>query len=177
MNDYKTQLSEDTTALIATNIADRTERMAAVQALIDRYIEINGEVPDRAQLERLTDYVLREELMDPNRMKVSEQEYPFLSTRQLERRQDREYSISLAESYDTDGVNRAKPERRHRTAKELRYIDKTAQTKNRARKVQYKRDTSPGVVDRYNLRETSGELTEPFVLSRGLGERWAVEIR
>lgn len=175
-NDYKTQFNEDTTALIDANIEDRTERMAAVQALIDRYVETNGEIPDRAQLERLSDYILREELTNPNRMKVRDEEYPFLSARQLERRQDYEYSIDLAESYDTDGTNCAKPERRHRTAKEQRFIDKVAQAKNRRRNAQYKRDTSTVTTAEYNLHETGGELTEPFVQCRGLGERWAAGV-
>ena len=173
MTDYKTQFIEKVDEIIAANIEDRTERMSAVRVLVAGYIDENGTPPDPTQLERLTDYILREELSNPNRMKMREMEYPFLSARQMERRQDKEYSLSLAESYDTDGVNRAKPERRHRTAKEIRFIDKAAQAKNRARKAQYKRDTSPGLIDKYNLRDTDGELTEPFVQCRGTGRRWA----
>jgi hypothetical protein len=173
LNDYKTQFSEDTAALIATNIADRTERMAAVHALIDRYIEANGEVPDRAQLERLTDYILREELTDRNRMKSREEEYPFLSERQMDRRYESEYAEALAEDYDSNGRNCAKPERRHRIAKEQRFIDRKSQQENRARNRQYKRDTSPGEVITYNLRENDGKLTDSFVQCCGIIGRLA----
>lgn len=171
MNDYKAEFTSQVDALIAANIEDRTERMAAVQALTDRYIEAHGEAPDAAQIERLTDYILREELTCTDRMKARNEEYPFLSERQLERRQEHEYSEGLAESYDTDGVNRAKPERRHRTAKEHRFVDKVAQAKNRKRNAQYKRDTSPGPVVTYNLRDTGGVLADEFVECRGIAYR------
>lgn len=170
MNDYKTQFNEEATYLIACEIEDRGERMAAVQALIDRYINEHGAPPDPAQLERLTDYILREELTDPNRMKVRDSEYPFLSERQLDRRYESEYAEELADDYDSNGRNCAKPERRRRIAKEQRFIDRESKQKNRARNAQYKRDTSPGAIKTYNLRENGGELTESFVQCRGIAK-------
>ncbi|MEC0370029.1 hypothetical protein [Paenibacillus chibensis] len=169
MNDYKAEFITQVDELIAANIEDRTERMAAVKALTDRYIDAHGTTPDAAQLERLTDYILREELTDSRPDKMTLEEYPIMSERQEERRRDNEYSLDLAESYDLDGVNRAKPERRHRTAREHRFVDKLAQTKNRRRKAQYKRDTSPGPVESYNLRDTGGALADEFVNSLEIG--------
>ena len=171
MNDYKTQFNEEVTSIIAANIADRTERMSAVQALIDRYVSAQGKTPDAAQLERLTDYILREELTDRTRTKTRDEEYPFLSERQMDRRYESEYAEHLADSYDTGGRNCAKPERRHRTAKEQRFIDRASQQKNRVRKAQYKRDTSPGAVETYNLRDTGGILADEFVSSREINYR------
>jgi len=171
LNDYKAEFITQVDELIAAHIEDRTERMSAVKALTDRYIETYGTPPDAVQLERLTDYILREELTDPDRMKTRKEEYPFLSERQLERRQEHEYSEGLAETYDTDGINRAKPERRHRTAKEHRFVDKVAQAKNRKRNAQYKRNTSPGPVISYNMRDTGGALADEFVQCCGISRR------
>lgn len=162
--DYKAEFHDAVTDLIAEDIADRGERMAAVHALTEAYIDSVGVAPDSAELERLTDYILREELTDKRRNKVQDEEYPFLSESQLGRRRDHEYSLSLAETYDLAGVNRAKPERRHRTAREERFIDRAARRKNRARMAQYRRDTSPGpVVEGASM---------PFTQCVGIGAKW-----
>lgn len=198
MTDYKTQFNEDTTALIATNIADRTERMAAVQALIDRYVEAKGSVPDRAQLERLTDYVLREELTDPDPYKSEHNEYPILSEIQLARRREgRRGSANTNVRGETpikfdgddentsdkhsgtgvylasDGRDYRKPIRRTRSKSELIYVDEHAKIRNKQRAEQYKRDTAAGPIERYNLRDTGGVLADEFVQCRGTGTAWA----
>lgn len=162
--DYKAEFHDAVTDLIAENIADRGERMAAVHALTEAYIDSVGVAPDSAELERLTNYILREELTDKRRNKMQTEEYPFMSETQLNRRRDHEYSLSLAESYDLTGVNRAKPERRRRTAREERFIDRAARRKNRARNAQYRRDTSPGpVVD---------GASASFTQCAGIGAKW-----
>lgn len=175
-HDYKAEFSVNVTELIERSITDRTERMAAVQELIDAYIDSVGKRPDGAELERLTDYILREELTDPHPDKVTRNEYPFMSDWQLDLRRDREYSLDLAENHGIDGKDYRQPTRRRRTAKEERFIDKVAQLKNKRRNAQYKQDTSPGKLETYNLRDNGGELTEPFVTCRGTGERWANEL-
>lgn len=171
MTDYKAQFNEDTTALIATNIADRTERMAAVQALIDRYINEHGATPDPAQLERLTDYILREELTDRHPDKITRNEYPFMSTWQLDVRHDRETSFKMAEEIGTDGRDYRVPKRRKRSTYESIFVDQAAKIRNKERAEQYKRDTAASPVTSYNLRENGGELTEPFVQCRGISYR------
>jgi len=196
-NDYKTQFNEDTTALIATNIADRTERMATVQALIDRYINDHGAPPDPAQLERLTDYILREELTDPNLHKVLHNEYPILSETQLERRRfgargseesnmRGEVSLSTGDDIDdsasrqhsgvgsqlaTDGKTYRYPIRRTRSKQEQIFIDENTKIRNKRRAKQYKRDTAPGEIQRYNLFENGGEVLPSFVSCIGIVER------
>lgn len=72
--------------LIKRKIADRSERMAAVDALIDIYVESNGAAPDGEITEELTDYVLREEITDKSTHKMAREEYPILSDKQERRR-------------------------------------------------------------------------------------------
>jgi hypothetical protein len=154
--------------MIAEDITDRSERMKAIQALIDAYIDSVGETPDDAQLERLTDYILREELTDGNEYKITHGEYPFMSERQFERRHEREYSLKLAEDIGADGMSYSAPVRRHRTAKETRFIDKYAKSRNKERAAQYRKDTAAGEVVAYNLRDTGGVLADEFVQCRGI---------
>lgn len=171
--DFKTQFYEDVTAIISADISDRTERMAAVQTLTDRYMTAHGKAPDEAQLERLANYILREELTDTRPDKVTLEEYPIMSERQLERRRAQEVPLKVAEEYGADGRNYRVPKRRKRSTREMIFVDRHAKIRNKERAAAYRRDTAPGPVVPYNLRETGGELTEPFVMCRGLGERWA----
>jgi len=176
------------------DVLNRDERMVLIEHVSDDYILAHAEVNQRrinkweekggkgerptsltlntALLDRLADAVLDEELTNKNRSKAYLPEYPFLSERQFDGRRDREYSLSLAENYDTDGVNRGKPERRRRIAREERFIEKVSQAKNRKRNAQYKRDTSSGAVTSYNLFDNGGELTEPFVAAAGIVDRY-----
>ncbi|MCY9760405.1 hypothetical protein M5X06_12830 [Paenibacillus alvei] len=172
-SDYKTSFERAATCLIDAKIEDRDERMTAVQALIDEYVASIGERPDGAIIEQLTDYILFEELEGDMRTDKINDEYPILSERQMARRFERECGLEIAENLDTEGRNRATPIRRRRTTKESRFVDKLAQMKNRKRSAQYKRDTSPGSVISYNLRDTGGAFADDFVDCRGLGERWA----
>lgn len=160
------------TEFIEDHIEDRTERIAAIDRLIAEYTETHGENPPTTALDVLADYVLYEEIHDPHPDKMSRNEYPIMSARQEETRRDREYSLSLADNYDLDGVNRAKPEKRHRTAKEVRFVDKLSRNKNRKRNAQYKKDTTPGELVTYNVRENGGELTEPFVSAVSQSSKW-----
>lgn len=173
MTDYKTKFNEDVTVLIASNIEDRTERMAAIQALIDRYVEASGERPDAAQLERLTDYILREELTDRHPDKVTRDEYPFFSAWQLELRHDREVSLWVAECLGADGIDHKPKKKRMRSKYENAWMDRGIRIKNAKRKAQYKLDTATRTTAEYNLRENGGELTESFVQCSGLGERFS----
>ena len=196
MNDYKTQFNEEVTALISANITDRAERMAAVQALIDRYVAENGVTPDGPQIIRLTDYILREELTDPDPYKSEHNEYPILSEIQLSRRREgRRGSANTNVRGETpirsdgddettsdkhspagvylasDGKDYRRPIRRTRSKNELIYVDEHAKIRNRVRAEQYKRDTAPGTVVTYNLRDTGGVLADEFVSCRDINFR------
>lgn len=172
MNDYKTELHDAVTDLIAEGIADRSERMAAVHALTEAYFDSVGEQPDAAEIERLTDYILREELTDRHPDKVTREEYPFFSAWQLELRRDKETGMGAAEHAGADGVDYRPATKRKRTPYENWSVDKHAKIRNRARAACYKRDTVAGPVVAYSLRETGGELTEPFTQRIGIGARW-----
>jgi hypothetical protein len=167
---YRERFNSRVGSFIAQHIDDRSERIKAIQHLIDDYVEAHGERPPIESLNRLSDYILYEELKDGAKNKVSAIEYPFLSERQFVRRESHEYSLSLAESYDVDGVNRGKFGRRRRTTKEDYFVDKASRMKNRKRKAAYRRDTSPGRVVTYNLREE--RLTSVFTSAANQGDRW-----
>ncbi|UMR33968.1 hypothetical protein MJ749_14815 [Paenibacillus polymyxa] len=176
MNNYKEDFADKVTETIELNIEDRTKRMVAVGELIDTYVEAHGVSPDEAQLDRLSDYILREELTNTDRMKTRKEEYPFLSERQFERRRENEVPLEVAEEYAVDGRNYRLPKRRKRSTKELIYVDENARIRNELRAKRYKRDTSPGALMTYNLNESGGEFTESFVSCRGLGKRWLNEM-
>lgn len=144
--DYKTAFTVAVNDLIKEKIADRYERMARIDELINEYVSGTGETPNQKQLERLTDYILMEELTDTDRMKSRNTEYPFFSERQLERREGGEVSDKMAEEVGTDGRNYKLPTRRKRAPHENNFMDATAKIRNKERKEQYRKDTAPGKV-------------------------------
>lgn len=104
MTDDKFRLEAN--RLIRKGIADRAERMAAVSALIDIYVDENGTAPDSSVTDRLTGYVLSEELTDSHMDKVTREDYPILSGGQSKLRAQREKSLSyVAESVPSDNVD------------------------------------------------------------------------
>jgi actin-related protein len=133
--DYKTKFNDAVTELVAKKIADRGERMAAVDALINEYVRDTGEVPVGAQLERLTNTILMEELTDPSLYKVQNTEYPFLSERQFERRYDNEKNLEVADA------KFRKPTRRPLAIWEQIKMDEQAKIRNKERREQYRKDT------------------------------------
>lgn len=162
--DYKAEFHDAVTDLIAENIADRGERMAAVHALTEAYIDSVGVAPDPAELERLTDYILREELTNKRKNKTQDEEYPFLSERQLDRRRDHEVSLWVAEAVGADGVDHRPKKRRMRSKYEHAWMDRGIRTKNAARKAKYRRYTMPGpVVD---------GASASFTQCVGIADRW-----
>ncbi|MCD9024337.1 hypothetical protein [Cohnella silvisoli] len=165
---------------------DRTKRMVLIERIADDYVrahaDVNqaaidtwvergckGERPaslplDGALLDRLTDAVLNEEITDPNPYKVSHEDYPFFSDRQLDLRRDRETSLKAAEETGTDGRDYRIPKRRKRTGYENRFVDANAKIRNTERAARYKRDIAPGRIVTH--------MTEPFVTCVGLGDKW-----
>ncbi|MGF9711641.1 hypothetical protein [Paenibacillus naphthalenovorans] len=171
------------------------------QRALDRWNEggAKGERPspvsvDTALLGRLADAVLNEELTDTDAHKVAHSEYPFLSETQMARRQEGRRGSdrtnmsgeSAFETYDgaakhhsgmsaqlaTDGRSYRMPIRRTRGKYELAYIDQNAKGRNKERREQYVKDTAPGPLVTYNLRDTGGELADEFVQCRGTGDTW-----
>lgn len=166
MNDYKTEFHEAVTELVARDIADRNERMADIRTITDSYVKLTGEQPDASEIERLTDYILREELTDRNPHKVAHAEYPFMSDWQLGLRRDREVSPWLAEYVGADGINHRQSKRRMRSKHENAWMDRGIRTRNAERKAQYAKDTATVTTAEYNLRDTGGEFAPEFVACR-----------
>lgn len=160
------------TDLIRQNIADRTERMAAVHALTDAYLDSCSDTAPAAQLERLSNYILREELTDMDLYKVQHNEYPFLSEHQFNVRRNSEVGMKVAEEHGTDGRNYAQPKRRTRTRHENNFVDMRAKSRNKERAAQYRKDTAAGAVKTYNLYETGGELAPEFTGCKAAAQAW-----
>ncbi|SMO91941.1 hypothetical protein [Melghirimyces algeriensis] len=150
--DYKAQFETIVNEIINECIEDRTDRMRAIQALADEYVLSIGERPDPIQLERLTNYILREEITSQLSNKTST-EYPFLSERQLMTRRNGERSIKCAEEYGSDGRNYKTPKRRKWNTYESIVIDRNAKIRNKERRKKYRKATKPGLVETYNLHE------------------------
>ena len=175
------------------DVADRTERMALIERILDDYVKAHADVNQRAidkweekggkgerpvsltlntaLIDKLTDALLDEEITDPNPHKVLHAEYPFFSQRQLDLRRDRETSLKAAEETGTDGRDYRLPKRRRRTNYENWRVDTGAKICNGARAAQYERDISPGKIVTYNLRENGGVLPESFVMAAEQAER------
>lgn len=162
MLDYKAEFAAAVSDLIAQNMADRSERIAAVHALTEAYVDSIGQRPDPVQLERLADYILREELTDGHRNKTSATEHPFLSETQLARRTDgvhqRKYEsntgevrLSGAKYTATDGRAYNVPRRRERTKNENMLLDETVKSRNKLRREAYESFVKPSPVVTYTL--------------------------
>lgn len=163
MSDYKAKFNEYITAFIKAvedgAYDDRSERVTAVELLIDRYVAAYGKTPDSNELERLADVILREELISRLKNKSAIEEYPFISERQLLRRHNNETSLKQAEEYDTKGTNRAKPSRRKRSKYENITVEKYAKARNKESRRKYRRFTKeqpvvtrkvdPATIERY----------------------------
>jgi hypothetical protein len=147
--DVKTKLHEDITQLQADTKRGelpREVRLVKIEDLTEAYYAKTGEMPDAVALERLADLVLYEELTDDDRMKVRNNEYPFLSETQLARRQEGlharggtsgEVPLSSADSVGSDGKSYGIPTRRERNKRENRFVDKEAKIRNKERKHNY----------------------------------------
>ena len=117
----------------------REERVAEIDRAIEEYFANTGNMPDGVALERLTDLLLYEELTDDNEHKVAHSEYPFLSERQFERRDNREH-ITKEETMEmnaVDGRRHMKPKRRKRTDYEDLFLDKKTRSINKERRKKY----------------------------------------
>jgi hypothetical protein len=149
--DIKTKLHADITELqTATKRGElpREVRLGMIEGLTEGYFAKTGEMPDAVALERLADLCLYEELTDDDRMKVRNNEYPFLSNEQLARRQEGKHKrkddnpnievpLGIAENYGADGLVHSYPTRRQRSERENRFVDKEARIRNKERRDKY----------------------------------------
>lgn len=157
------ELDHKITGIIRRNIANRTLRIKVIFSLIETYLHSAGKLPASSQLERLADYLLQEELKDPNPYKIAHNDQPFLSAWQYDLRQRRETSLKIAEEIGSDGYRHAAPKRRKLSRKEMIFLDEQAKSRNAARALQYAKDTAPGPVITYYLRDTGGLMSDSFL--------------
>jgi len=172
---------------VGYDLVDRSQRMALIERVADGYIKAhadvnqatldawrergcNGERPspislDTALIERLTDAILDEELTDPNPYKVSHEEYPFMSDRQLDLRRDRETGLKAVEETGMDGRDYRKPTKRRRTNYENWHVDHHARGRNKERQRQYAKDTAAGPV-------SYGRSAAEFVTAASVAKKW-----
>ncbi|OXM86465.1 hypothetical protein [Paenibacillus rigui] len=148
---YKVEFEQQVRKLVMCSIMDRHVRMQEIQKLIDSYINSTDTVPDTTPLERLADYILKEELTDRNPYKVSHTSHPIMSTWQLDLRHNREVTLKVAEEIAADGKRYAVPKRRYRSTAELLLLDEQARIRNAQRAAQYEKDTAPGPIHTYFL--------------------------
>ncbi|MBC9786520.1 hypothetical protein H1S01_18865 [Heliobacterium chlorum] len=75
-------------------------RVKAVDDLIEAYVKQVGEVPNDRQLERLTNYILRDSKNQPD--KVSKTEYPELNEAQWKVRSNREIPLEQVGNFSVE---------------------------------------------------------------------------
>ena len=78
------------------------KRIESADAIVEQYVEANGERPPASVLSRLATYLDLDNTTDGNPHKASAEEYPILSDNQLKRRRDRELSLSNVYTGDED---------------------------------------------------------------------------
>ncbi|AYK07761.1 hypothetical protein GOP56_11155 [Brevibacillus sp. 7WMA2] len=139
---------------------ERMDRIATISAWIDDFISQTGDRPKPAELERLTDAILHEELTDNDEHKMTHHEYPILSATQYARRtlgkhkrrgsgMGGETSLKIVEDTGTDGISYRKPSRRRRSPYEMQFVDNNAKIRNKARQEQYAKDIKASEVKSY----------------------------
>jgi hypothetical protein len=68
------------------------ELVELTQLITDAYVDQTGKRPSKRLLERMTDVILTADLVNPNPHKMTTEETPIMSERQLKRRIEREWA-------------------------------------------------------------------------------------
>jgi ribosomal protein L14E/L6E/L27E len=182
--DFKTQFEKTVNQLIEKNIIDREARMMLIDRLVNTYVNQvprdvkrpENERPDMMQLERLANYIMKEELTDKRKNKVKLEEYPVFTEFQLAARRSFEVPTSRLidrrgeSTVGTDGTNYRIPHRRTLTVQDqinMDYRDYRKQViarskgqeaefikaANTERKRREREARKPGPVISYNLKD------------------------
>lgn len=70
-------------------------RIKAIEELTEAYFKQTGELPESEELNRLADFILKDDLTDKHPDKVTNAEYPILSEGQVKLRLKREKATDL----------------------------------------------------------------------------------
>lgn len=125
--DYNTQFTEEVDRIYDDLLYDtdgglvpHENRVSTVMVLTEEFVEQTGERPPNGQLERLSTYILKEDLKRRKGVKVPEElEYPHLSARQLRDRHDKEADWSYSEYVDSSGIDQFTQTRHSRIHNEI----------------------------------------------------------
>lgn len=90
------------------NKSARFTRLLFSDDLIEHYFEQNEQIPPTTVLDRLGTLILQDELADRDIYKITHNERPLLSERQMERRLKREYSAEAIEFNHSRVIGRKK---------------------------------------------------------------------
>lgn len=132
--------------------ASREQRLAAIEQITEQYLRDTGERPDPKQLDRLADFCLREELTDRNPYKMTHDEFPIMSQHQIALRRDRSAPMIAAATVGSDKADHRKPIRRNMSTKRMIWLDEKTRIQNKERRERYKRDTAPGEIIQYTMK-------------------------
>ena len=95
-------------------LRDRKARFAEIERVIDEYIAKYGQQPNRHLLDRLATLCLYEEVSDKDRLKMRNNEYPIMSERQEERRDEELVSQAWSRNIGADGRDYQRQTRHYR---------------------------------------------------------------
>ena len=94
VDDYKETFNDMVTNTLSLQIDGQAPsvecRKVIIESMTDAYIEQTGNTPDGVQVQRLANWLLLEEMSNNHPDKVSREEYPFMTKRQLRTRYHRE---------------------------------------------------------------------------------------
>jgi hypothetical protein len=179
MSGYKTKLFDDIGIIRDKKYKEHGERMNDVDKSADRYLYSHsnhvtqvleewiengckGERPaspakDTDLIDGLADLYLYEELTDTDADKITNNEFPFMSERQLARRVQRSAPMTAAAYVGTDGRDYRYPIRRKRSTYELLWLDANRKAHNKERRDQYNKFIKPQPITRKQTNKTEIE--------------------
>ena len=95
-------------------LRDRQARFAEIERVIDEYITKYGQRPNQRLLDRLATLCLYEEVTDKDRLKMRNNEYPIMSERQEERRDEELVPQAWSRNIGADGRDYQRQTRHYR---------------------------------------------------------------
>lgn len=95
-------------------LRDRQARFAEIERTINEYIARYGQRPNQRLLDRLATLCLYEEVTDKDRLKMRNNEYPIMSERQEERRDEELVSQAWSRNIGADGRDYQRQTRHYR---------------------------------------------------------------
>lgn len=150
------------------DVADRDERNYAVQSLL------NVCYYDDTQLDEVAFLLLYEEMTDSHPDKMTNTEYPFYSDTQLARRKHgthrkndgrgmKEVPLWCADNVATDGKDYSYPKRRKREDRENRYIDEVSISRNKERRLLYRKFLRGELDGQFTVKIATGEIIRHII--------------